>query len=281
MPIITLTTDFGTKDHFVGAVKGAIYSTIPEAKIVDISHQISPFNITETAYVLKNAYKNFPAGTIHIVGVDSELNQDSKHIAMLLNGHYFVCPDNGLISMIASETNPTRMVEINIHDRLESSFSVLDVFVQVAAHITRGGTLEVIGKPLENYKRIFEMQPNISSDQSVISGNVIYIDNYGNVISNISEKLFKEVGKGRNFKLIASRYSFTKINHKYCDIVDFKKDAHLRQSDGSKLAIFNSSGFIEIAIYKSNLTTVGGASSLLGLNYRDSITVEFHKNGIT
>ena len=133
MPLITLTTDFGTKDHFVGAVKGAIYSSISDAKIVDISHRISPFNITETAYILKNAYKNFPPGTIHIVGVDSELSDDNKHIAMLLNGHYFVCPDNGLISLIASEINPSKIVEINIHDRLETSFSVLDVFVQVAA----------------------------------------------------------------------------------------------------------------------------------------------------
>ena len=81
MPILTLTTDFGTKDHFVGAVKGAIHSTITDARIVDISHQISPFNITETAYILKNAYKNFPEGTIHIVGVDSELHEDNKHIS--------------------------------------------------------------------------------------------------------------------------------------------------------------------------------------------------------
>lgn len=277
MSIITLTTDFGTKDHFVGAVKGAIYSAVPDAKIVDISHEISPFNITETAYILKNAYKSFPEGTIHIVGVDSELNEDNKHIALLLNGHYFVCPDNGLISMIASEIKPSKIVEINIHDRLESSFSVLDVFVQVAAHIARGGTLEVIGKPLETYKKIFELQPKISSDLSSISGNVIYIDNYGNVISNITEKLFKEVGKGRQFTLSASRYTFSKINYKYCDIVDFSLDPVLRQSDGNKLAIFNSAGFIEIAIYKSNLTTVGGASSLLGLDYRDSITLDFHK----
>ena len=276
MSIITLTTDFGTKDHFVGAVKGAIYSSIENAQIVDISHQISPFNITETAYILKNAYKNFPTGTIHIVGVDSELTEDNKHIAMLLNGHYFVCPDNGLISLIASEINPSKIVEINIHNRLESSFSVLDVFVQVAAHIARGGTLEVIGKPLDTFKKLFEIQPKIASDLSSISGNVIYIDNYGNVISNISEKLFKEVGKGRAFKLSASRYSFYKINYKYCDIVDFKQPLHIRQSDGSKLAIFNSAGFIEIAIYKSNLTTVGGASSLLGLNYRDSINIEFY-----
>ena len=277
MSIITLTTDFGTKDHFVGAVKGAIHSTIENAKIVDISHQISPFNITETAYILKNAYKNFPEGTIHIVGVDSELNEHNKHIALLLNGHYFVCPDNGLISMIASEINPSKIVEINIHNRLESSFSVLDVFVQVAAHISRGGTLEVIGKPLETYKKLFELQPKISSNASSIFGNVIYIDNYGNVISNITEKIFKEVGKGRKFTLSASRYTFEKINYKYSDIVDFSKDSDFTQSDGNKLAIFNSAGFIEIAIYKSNLTTVGGASSLLGLDDRDSIKLEFHK----
>lgn len=276
MPLITLTTDFGTKDHFVGAVKGAIYSSISDVHIVDISHEITPFNITETAYIVKNAYKNFPEGTIHIVGVDSELNEDNKHIALLLNGHYFVCPDNGLISMIASEINPTKIVEINIHDRLTSSFSVLDVFVQVAAHIVRGGTLEVIGKPLDTYKKLFELQPQINTEQNKILGNVIYIDNYGNVISNITEKLFKEVGKGRDFTLRASRYAFKKINYKYSDIVDFSLDPVQRQSDGNKLAIFNSAGYIEIAIYKSNLTTVGGASTLLGLDYRDVISLEFH-----
>lgn len=278
MSIITLTTDFGTKDHFVGAVKGAIHSSILDARIVDISHRISPFNITETAYILKNAYKNFPQGTIHIVGVDSELNKDNKHIAMLLNGHYFVCPDNGLISMIASEITPSKIVEINIHDRIETSFSVLDVFVQVAAHIARGGTLEVIGKPLESYKKLVELQPIISGDQNKITGNVIYIDNYGNVISNISEKNFREVGKGREFIITASNYEFKKINTKYSDIVDFNLDPTQRRSDGSKLAIFNSAGLIEIAIYKSNLITVGGASSLLGLNYRDFITVKFRQS---
>ncbi len=277
MPILTLTTDFGIKDHFAGAVKGAIYSSIPDAKIVDISHQISPFNITETAYILKNSYKNFPEGTIHIVGVDSELNEDNKHIALLLDGHYFVCPDNGLISMVASEIHPTKIVEINIHDRLDnSSFSVLDVFVQVAAHIARGGTLEVIGKPIQTVKQLFELQPQISQDQNKIIGYVIYIDNYGNVISNITEKLFREIGKGRSYTLRASRYTFSKINYKYSDIIDFSLPPEQRQSDGNRLAIFNSAGYIEIAIYKSNLRTVGGASNLLGLDYRDRISIEFH-----
>jgi S-adenosylmethionine hydrolase len=274
MSFITLTTDFGTKDHFVGAVKGAIYSELADAKIVDITHHISPFNITETAYILKNSYKSFPEGTIHIVGVDSELSDDNKHIAIELDKHFFVCPDNGIISMIASEIQPTKIVEINIHDRIESSFPVLDVFVQVACFIARGGNLTVIGKEIKEFKKIFEIQPKVNQTQTQIVGGVVYIDNYGNVISNISKKMFNEVGKGRNYKITASRYSFNKIFIKYNEITG-DSSLETRLFDGNKLAIFNSAGFLEIAIYRSNLKTVGGASSLLGLEYRDPIIIEF------
>ena len=275
MSLITLTTDFGTKDHFVGAVKGAIYTELPNVKIVDITHEISPFNITETAYILKNSYKSFPKGTIHIVGVDSELSVENKHIAIELDGHFFVCPDNGLISMIASEINPTKIVEINIHNRVESSFPVLDVFVQVACHIARGGNLGVIGKEIQSYKKMVEIQPKVNQAQTTIIGGVIYIDNYGNVISNISKKMFNEVGKGRSFTITARRYTFDKINSKYNDIVNYSEKEERRQNDGERLTLFNSAGFLEIAIYRSNLKTVGGASSLLGLSYRDTITIEF------
>ena len=276
MSLITLTTDFGTKDHFVGAVKGAIYTELPDAKIVDITHEISPFSITETAYILKNSYKSFPDKSIHIVGVDSELSPENKHIVILLDNHYFICPDNGLISMIASEINPTQIVEINIHDRIESSFPVLDVFVQVACFIARGGSLGVIGKEIQSFKQMTEIQPKINANETQITGSVIYIDNYGNVISNISKKLFSEIGKGRDYKVIARRYSFSKINKKYNDIINYQIDEDRKHYDGNRLAIFNSAGFLEIAIYRSNLNTVGGASSLLGLNYRDTITVEFY-----
>ncbi|XRE41879.1 hypothetical protein ACIVBQ_000083 [Tenacibaculum discolor] len=274
MSLITLTTDFGTKDHFVGAVKGAIYSELPDAKIVDITHEISPFNITETAYILKNAYKSFPDKTIHVIGVDSELSIDNKHIALELDNHYFICPDNGLISMIASEIKPTKIVEINIHDRIESSFPVLDVFVQVASHIARGGSLSVIGREVNTYKKIVEIKPKVNEQQTIISGGVIYIDNYGNVITNISKKQFNTIGKGRDYKVTARRYTFSKIYSRYNEIVDFSV-TDKRQYDGEKLAIFNSAGFLEIAIYRSNLETVGGASTLLGLEYRDTITIEF------
>jgi hypothetical protein len=274
MSFITLTSDFGTKDHFVGAVKGAIYSELADAKIIDITHEISPFNITETAYILKNSYKSFPKGTIHIVGVDSELSAENKHIAIELDDHFFVCADNGIISMIASEIKPTKIVEINIHDRIESSFPVLDVFVQVACFIARGGNLTVIGKEIKEFKKLIEIQPKVNQLQTQIIGGVVYIDNYGNVISNISKKMFNDIGKGRPYSIKASRYSFTKIFKKYNEITgNNAQDA--RQFDGNKLAIFNSAGFLEIAIYRSNLNTVGGASSLLGLVYRDPIIIEF------
>ncbi|MDG2193307.1 MAG: SAM-dependent chlorinase/fluorinase [Polaribacter sp.] len=275
MSLITLTTDFGTKDHFVGAVKGAIYSELPDAKIVDITHQISPFNITETAYILKNSYKSFPEKSIHIIGVDSELSPKNKHIALLLDNHYFICPDNGLISMIASEINPTQIVEINIHDRIESSFPVLDVFVQVACFIARGGSLGVIGKEIKSYKKMVEIQPKINQEQTKIIGGVIYIDNYGNVISNINKNLFTKIGKGRSFTITAGGQKFTTIQQKYNDLVNYTIDEDGSHYDGSKLTIFNSAGFLEIAIYRSNSSTVGTASTLLGLNYRDNITIEF------
>src|SRR5690606_27239958 len=131
---------------------GAIYSEMEDATIVDISHLISPFHLHEAAYIIKNAYKSFPKGTIHIIGVDSELNPENKHIAIYLDEHYFICADNGIISMLLAEIRPEKMVEINIHDRIISNFPVLDVFVKVAGHIARGGTLEVIGKPISDIK---------------------------------------------------------------------------------------------------------------------------------
>ena len=113
MPIITLTTDFGEKDHFAGAVKGGIYSALDQVRIVDISHSISPFHISEAAYIIQNAYKSFPTGTIHIIGIDSELNPENKHIAVYLDGHYFICAD---ISLIGSARTPgCKDISSNFH----------------------------------------------------------------------------------------------------------------------------------------------------------------------
>jgi len=275
MPIVTLTTDFGEKDHYVGAVKGAIYSELESLRIVDISHSISPFHITEAAYIIQNAYRSFPKGTIHIIGIDSELNAENKHIAVALDGHFFVCANNGIISLLASEIKPEKIVEINIHDRVVSNFPVLDVFVKVACHIARGGTLEVIGKPIEELKELKGLRPVVNPEANQILGTVIYIDNYGNVVTNITKNLFDKIGMGREFKISARTATFSIVHKNYSDAINFDLPPEKREEDGKKLALWNSSNYLELAIYKSNPKTVGSASTLFGLEYWDTITVNF------
>lgn len=282
MPIITLTTDFGLKDPSVALVKGAIYSALGEATIVDITHDIPPFDIAEAAYIIKNAYKAFPAGSIHILGVDSEFTPENNHIAVKLDDHYFIGANNGIISLIANEILPEICVEINIHNKTLSNFPVLDIFVQVASHLVRGGTLDVIGKRTTQIKNLKYIEPTVSSleKSTKIYGNVLYVDNYGNVISNISKKLFESVGKGRDFTISARGFTFNKIYNNYSDVVDFENPQDEKDSHGKKLAIFNTANYLEIAIYKSNPQTIGSAATLLGLKYTDTITVSFHDKNI-
>ncbi|TYA71609.1 SAM hydrolase/SAM-dependent halogenase family protein [Seonamhaeicola marinus] len=278
MAIITLTTDFGEKDHFAGATKGAIYSELPDVRIVDISHSVSPFNIPEAAYIIQNAYSSFPKGTIHIIGIDSEINQENKHIAVKLDDHYFICANNGIMSMICSEIAPEKIVEINIHDKIQTSFPVLDVFVKVACHIARGGTLEVIGKTITQIKPIKNIVPYVNDDKTQIIGSVIYIDNYGNVITNIKRGFFETIQKGRAFEISARNHKFRTIFEKYSDIVNFEIPEDKRFDEGRGLVVFNSGNFLEIAVYKSNSATIGSASSLMGLGIMDTVSINFIKD---
>ena len=275
MAIITLTTDFGYKDHFVGAIKGTIYNELEDAKIVDISHAISPFNIQECAYILKNSYQAFPKGTIHIVGVDAERTVENQHLAVFVDGHYFILANNGVCSLITAEIKPDKVVEIQLPNPNPGVFPVIEVFVKVACHIARGGTLEVVGKKFSDLKEVKEFAPRITNNGDTIVGNVIYIDNYGNVISNIKKGLFEAYRKGRDFELIARNKKITEIVNNYSGIINFDLDRGQRKGPGDLLALFNSANYIELAIYKSDPNTVGGASTLLGLDYRDTITINF------
>ena len=275
MAIITLTTDFGLKDHFVGALKGSIYTELSDAKIVDISHAISPFNIHECAYILKNSYKNFPKGTVHIVGVDAEPTPENLHIAVLIDGHYFIAANNGVIGLITSEITAEKVVKIDIPNPEQGSFPVLDVFVKVACHIARGGTLEVVGKAFAELKELVEDAPSVTDSGNRIVGSVAYIDNYGNVVTNIHKNFFDAYRKGRDFELNARTATLKTIHHRYSDIINFTIEKGKRAGAGSLLALFNSANFIELAIYKSDRLTVGSASNLLGLEYRDTITINF------
>ena len=283
MSIITLTTDYGLKDHFVGALKGKLLSEFSEVTIVDISHDIDPFNTSEASYIVGASYSSFPKGTVHLIGVDIELSKENQHIVVQWNGHYFICADNGILSMLTQKIVPQKMVAINVHDRFPNEATDLDVFVKVACHIAKGGQLNVIGKEIKTIKEATELRPVVTNNKNAIKGYVIYIDHFGNVVTNISKSLFLEIGKGRPYEIILNekvkqnkKSNLKTIFSKYSDIASSSKYG-IKNYEGDKLAIFNETGFLEIAIFRSNPNTVGSAKSLLGLNYRDAISVEFYE----
>lgn len=274
MSIITLTTDYGLKDHFVGALKGKILSEYSEAKIIDISHEIDPFNTVEASYIIGASYASFPKGTVHLIGVDMEHNKENQHIVMQWNDHYFIAADNGILSMLSQKIVPQKIVAINIHDRLPSDAADLDVFVTVACHLAKGGLMNVIGKEINSIKQVTDLQAVLSADGNSLKGHVIYIDHFGNVITNISKKYFIEVAKGRPYEIVLKTKNIKTILPNYSAIASSDKYP-IKSYEGEKLAIFNEAGFLEIAIFRSNPSKVGSANSLLGLNYRDIIIIKF------
>ena len=274
MSIITLTSDYGLKDHFVGALKGKILSEYSEAKIIDISHEIDPFNTVEANYIIGASYSSFPKGTVHLVGVDMESNKENQHIVMQWNDHYFIAADNGILSMLSQKIVPQKIVAITIHDRLPNEATDLDVFVKVACHLAKGGLMNVIGREINTIKKVTNLQATLSDDGSSLKGNVIYIDHFGNVVTNISKKYFIEVAKGRPYEIVLKTKNIKTILPNYSAIANSDKYP-IKSYEGEKLAIFNEAGFLEIAIFRSNPSKVGSANSLLGLNYRDIINIVF------
>lgn len=273
MPIITLTTDFGIKDPFVASVKGKIYTELPDVKIVDISHEIEPFDIAEGAFIVKNSYSNFPKGSIHIIGVDDLTTPHKKPIAAFIDDHYFLASNNGILSLINAEINPKEVIEINIPQMdMDSVFTTRDIFVPVACHLARGGKLSVVGHHLRDFKELTVLRP-VVKDEKVIIGTVMYIDNFGNSIVNISKKLFNQVRKKRNFVVSYRNYEFNEIYKSYRDAVkDFDQEAAYY---GNGMVLFGSSGYLEIAMYRSNPKTSGSASTLYGLSKGSEVRIEF------
>lgn len=257
MPIITLISDLGLKDYYVGAVKGAIYSQLKDATVVDITHEVDHFNISQAAYILKNAFNSFPEGTVHIISVNAQPDPDRPYIAVKAEGHYFIGPDNGIFSLLF-EREPEKIVELTIKSDSEVlTFPMRDLFVKAACHLARGGTLEIIGSNRANFNQMLQLNP--VSAGNVLKGSIIYIDAYYNVIANITTKLFKEIGKGRPFVIDAGKkFKIDVISKTYNDV-----------SEGEILAIFNASGYLEMGMNKGKL------GSMMGLKMHDTVTVTF------
>ena len=263
MAIITLTTDMGLRDHYVAAVKGAILSQHPEAQIVDISHQVAPFDNMHTAFVLRNAYPEFPRGSIHIIGVNSEADGHTPHLVVRHDGHFFVGADNGIFSLLF-DTKPQECFELTIKlDTDHLAFPTKNIFVKAACHIARGGTPEVIGRKILNVREQLNFRPVMLSD--AIKGAVIHIDGYGNVVTNITRVHFDELVKAHTYRISFGRsmHDITTISGTYSDV-----------PAGERVAFFGATGFLEIAVNKGVAGGGGGAAQLLGLRVADPVRLE-------
>lgn len=257
MAIITLTTDLGYKDFYQAALKGSILSIRPTVNIIDITHNISAFNIPQAAFVLKNAFPYFPAGTVHLIGIDSVFNENTKYLAVKYKGHFFVGSDNGIFSLMFDE-KPDEIVELNIMQDLKFlHFPLTDIFAKASTHLAEGGKMEDIGIPLAELEEKVNLQPVI--EHNVIKGSVIYIDSFQNVITNISKDLFSRIQQNRDFILyFRKNESISTLSWHYNEV-----------PEGEKLCLFGISNYLEIAINKGN------ASGLLGLHLGDIVRVEF------
>ena len=257
MAIITLTSDWGVKDHYAGAVKGAILRLLPEAQIVDISHHIPAFDLNQAAFIVRNFYRNYPEGTIHILAINTEAAIETPHTLVFHHGHYFIGADNGIFSLLFDD-KPTRIIELDIiQDSDYFTFPSRDVFVKVACHIAAGKPIEALGHPKDKLLQKMAFQPVIQGD--MIKGKVIYLDNYENAFINITESLFRSIVKNHKFSITfrSANYSIDEISKSYKDV-----------GPGVMLALFSSSGYLEIAICE------GKAGSLLGLKMDQLVSVE-------
>ncbi len=256
MTIVTLTTDWNTNDYYVGAIKGKILSKSTQVQVVDISHQVPAFNITQAAFILRNCFYNFPKGSIHIIGVNTEGGKDMPFLLVEYKKHYFIGTDNGIFGLLFNE-EPDKIIELKSPPELKS-FTSFSIFSETASKIANGDKPESLGKVVKKYQEKIPLRAAI--DKSVITGSVIYIDSFRNAITNITKDLFDRIGENKPFEIFvqSNHYIITHLNNYYHET-----------SPGEILAIFNSVGLLEIAINKGN------AADLLNLSTNSSIRIKF------
>ena len=258
MSIITLTTDWHNDDFYTGAIKGLLYSKCPGVNVIDITHKIESYKYTQAAFVLRNAFSFYPEGTIHIVGINSEPTEAQPPICLKIKGQYFLGTSNGIFSLMFTE-KPEKMVKIEESEFIKkSSFPELTIFAEAASFLINGGKIEQLGPELLSQTRHVQFMPAI--DDNDITGNVIYIDSYQNIITNISHDLFKQVGKKRRFTITvkSETYSVNGLSNSYSEV-----------DMGEMLALFNSLGLLEIAMRNARM------AELIDIKINSPVTVKF------
>lgn len=255
MAIITLLTDYGESDHYVAAVKAKILSINPVLRIVDITHRVPPCDIANGAYVLGNVFRNFPKGTVHLVGVHSVGQAGDRFIAIQLEGHYFVGVDNGFFGLL-SDAQARYVVDINALNPVKTTFPGRRILAPAAARLASGTAITDLGPHLDNYKRMLPRQ--VKANKSLISGHVLRVDHYGNLITNIDRRTFDILCKGRPFSIKVGREHISRIQEQVYQV-----------EAGEIFALFNDHDLMEIGINQ------GRADDLLGVHYDSPVMLKF------
>jgi S-adenosylmethionine hydrolase len=257
MAIVTLLTDSGESDFYVAAIKAKILSTNPGLTIVDISHQIASCDIAHAAFVLRAVFRDFPKGTVHLVGVDSTGGRTDTMIAVQLEDHIFVGPDNGIFGLI-SDKQPQLVIDLNSVNKIQTTFPEKDIYAPAAAKLASGVNLSGLGTPLPQFRKMTDRY--VKATKKVISGHVIRVDHTGNLITNIPREAFDALSKGKNYVVQFGGEKFRRIQTSYN-----------QAEQGDCFVMFNSLNLLEIGIYKGN------ASELLGLQYDSPVSITFEE----
>ncbi len=276
MQIITLTTDMGLKDHYVASLKGRLLQMIPNVHIVDITHLIKPFNSAEAAYTLRSCIADFPKGTIHIVGVDTEpiLNFGNAEGAfpslMQFKGQYFIGNDNGFFGAFLGDDRPDKFYRIEdvLSNPKDMKSPTKNIYLGIAQKIVEGQDFNLFATEQSTYKKFF--LPAALFDENLIKGTIIHIDAYGNLITNVTKDMFDGVGKGANFEIHYrnKEYNISKISMLYNEV-----------AAGDRVALFNSNNHLEIAINRGANEGLGGANKMFGVKVGDSLQIRFFPRG--
>jgi len=261
-PVLTMTTDWGLRDHYVGSFKGQLLSRSPQAHIIDISHEIEQFDILQASYIVKNCFSNFPVGSVHFIVLSANnVQKNSEEVAAVLAvkcmDHIFIGNDSGIFSLIF-ENEPVEIYKLSI-DHNSGRANMLLQLSGLIGNILNGESVKDQGKLQENFKRSYLAQS--SFDPEGIRAIVLYIDDFGNAIVNIKEQEFESVRNGREVLIHFRRADFNikKISKTYEDAIV-----------GEIVAFFNEDGYLEIALNRAS------AAGLLGIKVMDSIRIQFY-----
>lgn len=263
MAVITLTSDIGLQDYLVGAIKGLLHQTCPQHNVIDISHELLPFNFPQAAYICKSAITWFPENTCHFILVNLFDRKKTPYLLCKHQGHYFFCADNGLITMILGQS-PEAIYHLKDSDSPMNTMEVIKKFAEAANALNDNIAPAEIGVPATSFMERNPLLPFMQDNY--IEGQIIYIDRFENVVVNITREQFENSRKGRSFKIYVMRDDYVgHISESYADV-----------PEGGKVALFNTAGYLEIAINKGNAAGLFGLESYS--RELQSADMHFHKH---